>query len=74
MTNVQVPHPVRVSVLRPLSLGVTALWLAALFWATLRLPTVSTLGKIVMIPAIGYFIGLSVWRSRSLKAAVAGKG
>ena len=73
MTNVQVPHPVRVTVLRPLSLGITSAWLAALLWATLRLPTVSTLGKVIMIPAIGYFIGLSVWRSRTLKEAAGGR-
>lgn len=69
MSNVQVPHPVRVAVLRPISLGVTCAWLAALLWATLRLPNVSTLGKVVMIPAIGYFVGLSAWRARSLKEA-----
>ena len=67
MSNVQVPHPVRVSVLRPLSLGVTAVWRVALLWATLQLPQVSTVGKIVMIPAVGYFVGLSVWRARSIK-------
>jgi phosphatidylcholine synthase len=69
MSNVQVPHPVRVPVLRPLSLGVTLAWLGALLWATLnyRIERVSNFGKIVMIPAIGYFIGLSVWRARQLK-------
>jgi phosphatidylcholine synthase len=69
MSNVQVPHPVRVTVLRPLSLGVTAAWLLALLWATLKLPNLSTAGKVVMIPAVAYFIGLSVWRARSLKEA-----
>ena len=69
MSNVQVPHPVRVSVLRPLSLGVTAAWLMALLWATLKLPRVSTFGKIIMIPAVAYFVGLSVWRARTLKQA-----
>lgn len=69
MSNVQLPHPVRVNVLRPISLSVTLAWLAALLWATVRYPTVSTLGKVVMIPAVAYFVGLSAWRARMVKNA-----
>jgi phosphatidylcholine synthase len=67
MSNIKFPHPVRSAGPRVLTLAVTALWLAILFWGvfdvTLFLPL-----RVGLVLVIGYFTGLCAWRSRLEKS------
>lgn len=64
ITDVKFPHPVRSGAKRRVTLPVTLGWLAALTWATFRYPTVSTFGQALLVAAVAYFFGLSIWRTR----------
>lgn len=60
LLNVPFPHPVRVERWRPVTLGITAVWLLVMTWLTLISPESNTLGRIVLVAAPLYFVGLAV--------------
>lgn len=60
LLNVPFPHPVRVVRWRPLTLGVTVVWLLVLTWLTLTTPESNALGRLVLVAAPLYFGGLAV--------------
>lgn len=64
LTDVKFPHPVRAGEGRNITLPVIIIWLVALTWATQRFPTPSNIGRGLLIAAVAYFAGLSVWRTR----------
>jgi phosphatidylcholine synthase len=64
LTNVKFPHPVRAGEGRNVTLPVTLMWLTALTWCTVRLPSTAKFGRILLIASVVYFVGLSVWRTR----------
>jgi phosphatidylcholine synthase len=63
LTNVKFPHPVRAGEGRNITLPVTVMWITALTWTTLRLPSVAVFGRLLLIASVVYFAGLSVWRT-----------
>jgi phosphatidylcholine synthase len=64
LTNVKFPHPVRSEGLQTPTLIVTGAWLTALLWATIRFPTRSVFGKVLLVIALAYFTGLCAWKTR----------
>ena len=69
LTNAQFPHPVRTLDLRIVTLPVTLAWLAGLTWATVKWPTLSQFGRALLIPAVVYFTGLSIWKTSQVHRA-----
>ncbi len=63
MTNIKFPHPMRSQGPRAMTLVATGAWLSALLWGAFD-PTLRTGLKVVLVLVIGYFAGLSTWRTR----------
>jgi phosphatidylcholine synthase len=66
MTNIKFPHPMRSGGPRSMTimtLVATGLWLVALLWGAFD-PTLRNSAKAILVLVIGYFAGLSAWRTR----------
>jgi len=63
MTDLPFVHPVRVRALRIATMTVTVVWLTVMTLMTIVLPDAPVAGKVVLIAAPAYLMGLSVWRA-----------
>jgi phosphatidylcholine synthase len=68
LTDVQFPHPVRVSENRLATLPFTAIWIGALLWGTLRLPDTDFLVQLALYASISYYVVLCAHRTLSARA------
>ncbi len=69
LTNVQFPHPVRVSENRLATLPFTAIWIGALLWGTLRLPDTDFLVQFALYASIAYYVVICARRTIQSRTA-----
>lgn len=62
--NVPFPHPVRVERWRTLTLPLTVAWLAVMTWLTVISPSSNIVGRVLLVAAPLYFVGLAVAKLR----------
>jgi len=63
MTDLPFVHPVRVLAHRATTMTVTVVWLTVMTLMTIVLPEAPLAGKVVLIAAPIYLMGLSIWRA-----------
>lgn len=73
LTDWKFVHPMQVRWQRPLTIGVTVTWIAAVLWMTALSPTSAPLlGKVVLVVCPLYIVGIGVVRSLNPRLAGAG--
>jgi phosphatidylcholine synthase len=70
LTNIKFPHPMQVKLLRPLTVGVTVLWLAAVLFMIQVRPDAPLIGTMLLIACPCYIVGVGVWRTISPTTAI----
>lgn len=70
-SNWKFVHPVQVRRLRPLTIGVTVVWLATILYMTADLPNHSRLGAYALVVCPAYILGLGAWRTLGAAPATA---
>ncbi len=65
LTNIKFLHPMQVKVFRPLTVGVTVLWLASVLFMIQRRPAAPMIGTVLLIACPCYIVAVGVWRTLS---------
>jgi phosphatidylcholine synthase len=65
LTNIKFLHPMQVKLLRPLTVSVTVLWLAAVLFMIQRRPSAPLIGTLLLIACPCYIVGVGIWRTLS---------
>jgi phosphatidylcholine synthase len=63
LTNIKFLHPMQVKLFRPLTVGITVLWLASVLFMTAERPHTPLYGSILLIACPCYIVGVGVWRT-----------
>jgi phosphatidylcholine synthase len=74
LTNIKFLHPMQVKLLRPFTVGVTVLWLAAVLFMIQRRPDAPIVGTLLLIACPCYIVGVGVWRTVSPARALRAQG
>ncbi|MEO5723754.1 MAG: CDP-alcohol phosphatidyltransferase family protein [Ilumatobacteraceae bacterium] len=70
LTNIKFLHPMQVKLLRPLTVGVTVVWLASVLFMIAERPATPMFGTILLIACPCYIVGIGVWRTLAPESAM----
>ena len=70
LTNWKFVHPMQVRLWRPVTIGVTVLWLASMLYMTARSPDAPWFGSVLLVLCPCYIVGVGVWRTVAPQSAM----
>ena len=70
LTNVKFPHPMQVKLIRPLTVGITVVWLAVVLYMTGERPNAPLFGTLLLMACPLYIVGVGVWRTLAPESVV----
>jgi phosphatidylserine synthase len=63
MTNWKFVHPMQVRRFRPITVGFTVAWMAAVLLMTAEYPSRPAIGSVLLVVCPLYILGIGVWRT-----------